>query len=83
MSQALKSNGNIKFLNLAGNAIKERGLIDFVSLLNRPNCKIEELSLNSNKITSDGISIFAKIIPVNKSLKMLDIGKNDFNDSAF
>lgn len=41
------------------------------------------MSLNSNKINSDGIAHLAKVLPVNKSMEMLDIGNNEFNDHAF
>ena len=54
-----------------------------VALLNSPSCKLVELSLNGNRINSDGILQLSKILPVNTSLKMLDIGKNEFSDLAF
>jgi Ran GTPase-activating protein (RanGAP) involved in mRNA processing and transport len=51
--------------------------------LNQPTCQVQELSLNGNKINSEGINIFAGIVAHNKSLTMLDIGKNEFSDFAF
>jgi Ran GTPase-activating protein (RanGAP) involved in mRNA processing and transport len=76
-------NQTIRFLNLGTNAIKEKGLSNLVAFLNQQTCQVQELSLNGNKINSEGINIFAGIVAVNKSLTMLDIGKNEFSDFAF
>jgi len=36
-----------------------------------------------NKINNDGIRTLAEFVKLNKSLKMLDLGRNMFNDLGF
>jgi Ran GTPase-activating protein (RanGAP) involved in mRNA processing and transport len=79
----IMANKTIKFLNLGSNCIKDKGIKHLVDFLNTPSCQVAELSLNGNKINNEGISQLAAIIPVNKTLTMLDVGKNEFSDFAF
>jgi len=36
-----------------------------------------------NKINNDGIKTFSEFVKVNKSLKMLDLGRNMFGEIGF
>ena len=49
-------NKTIRYLNLGSNAIKEKGMPQLVAFLNKSTCRVEELSLNGNKISSEGIN---------------------------
>lgn len=48
-----------------------------------PDCALVELSLMGNKINNDGIKFLAEFVKINKSLKMLDLGRNMFGDAGF
>lgn len=83
MSEALLQNTTIKYLNLSQNSIRDVGLKTLVNYLSLPECTLVELSLMGNKVNNEGIHILSEFIRPNKSLKMLDISKNSYGDSAF
>jgi Ran GTPase-activating protein (RanGAP) involved in mRNA processing and transport len=83
LGTALSNNKSIKFLNLAQNTFKDVGLKTFVQYLNNSDCGLVELSLMGNKINNEGIKILSEFVKVNKSLKMLDLGRNMFGDIGF
>lgn len=83
LSESLSNNSSIKYLNLSQNIIRDTGLRSLVSYLSLQSCTLIELSLMGNKINNEGIHILSEFIRPNTSLKMLDISKNVYGDSAF
>ena len=73
----------ILYLNLSHNQIKDKGLAELVKYLVSAKCTLIELSLSSNKIGNEGIEMLSGFLKLNKTLKMLDISKNEFSDPGF
>ena len=44
---------------------------------------MQELSLMGNKINNEGVRTLSEFIKINKSLQMLDLGRNMFGDAGF
>lgn len=83
LCEAFSYNHTIKYLNLANNLIKNAAMTPLADYLSDDKCKLEELSLSGNKIDGNGIAKFSKFVANNKSLIMLDISKNPYNDTNF
>ena len=58
LSQSLKLNQSLKYLNLSSNKIKDEGLLDLAEYL-KINTTLVELSLGANGISNEGVAAVA------------------------
>lgn len=49
-----------------------------VEYLVSPKCSLLELSLSGNKLNNEGIETLAGFLEKNKTLRLLDISRNEF-----
>lgn len=80
ISQVLKTNKVLTFLNISGNAIGNEGLLSLVSGL-KGNKILEFLGIANNDISFNGIQALMEVIP-STIIKDLDISMNPLNNQG-
>ncbi|XP_072132278.1 NACHT, LRR and PYD domains-containing protein 3-like [Mobula birostris] len=69
-------------LRLGTNDLREPGVKLVSAALRNPDCKIERLELDRNRLKASCIEDLASAISMNRSLTELDLGGNKLNDSG-
>ena len=82
LSESLKKNNSVKYLNLSSNKLKGEGFESFVELL-QCNKTMLEVALGGNAISNEGVATLAQFLPHNNTLRHLDLSRNSFNDAGF
>eukprot|EP00529_Nitzschia_sp_RCC80_P018023 CAMPEP_0113496112 /NCGR_PEP_ID=MMETSP0014_2-20120614/29952_1 /TAXON_ID=2857 /ORGANISM="Nitzschia sp." /LENGTH=837 /DNA_ID=CAMNT_0000390021 /DNA_START=53 /DNA_END=2566 /DNA_ORIENTATION=+ /assembly_acc=CAM_ASM_000159 len=75
--KALKHNKKLTNLQLLGNNVNDEVVDQLTTILAGPNKTLQGLVLSSNSIGNDGIRSFARRLPDFKSLKSLDLQRNE------
>ena len=82
LSESLKKNSSVKYLNLTSNKLKGDAFEAFVELL-QCNKTLLEAALGGNAISNDGVATLAGFLPHNDTLRHLDLSRNSFSDAGF
>ena len=82
LSESLKKNSSVKYLNLTSNKLKGEACEAFVELL-QCNKTLLEAALGGNAISNEGVATLAQFLPHNDTLRHLDLSRNSFSDAGF
>ncbi|XP_051763715.1 NACHT, LRR and PYD domains-containing protein 12-like isoform X4 [Ctenopharyngodon idella] len=76
LASALRSNSQLRELNLSENKIGDEGLMLLSDGLKDPHCKLENLMLWGCDITAEGCAALASALRSNSLLRELDLSEN-------
>ena len=71
--QSLQKNSTLKVINLWNNNITDQVANEVANAFANNTCRLEELVLQKNQISSEGVKIILSGLKHNKSLKLLAI----------
>ncbi|XP_068110975.1 uncharacterized protein [Hyperolius riggenbachi] len=77
LGSAVSNNQSLRILNLDNNNMEGPLFCDLMMALSSPTCKLEELHLQSTRLSDSSCPYLASAIRNNTSLKTLDISFND------
>ena len=78
---ALESCNHLKTLNLDRNSVTAKGWRRLVSILEAPDCNLEDLSVANNNIDDEAAIAFASALTNNRKLHTLDLAGNQSDQS--
>ncbi|XP_077101927.1 NACHT, LRR and PYD domains-containing protein 12-like isoform X3 [Siphateles boraxobius] len=81
LASALRSNSDLRELDLSGNKMGDKGLMLLSDGL-KDQCKLEKLTLRCSGITAEGCAGLASSLRSNSHLKELDLTGNKLQDSG-
>ncbi|XP_067271115.1 uncharacterized protein [Pseudorasbora parva] len=83
LAKALRSDNNLKYLNMNNNNLQDSGLSHLCTGLENITCKLETLWLSKCYITEESCSALASVLSSDSSsLKDLDLSNNNLKDSG-
>ncbi|XP_067916072.1 NACHT, LRR and PYD domains-containing protein 12-like isoform X4 [Heterodontus francisci] len=82
LASALSSNRSLTDLDLSYNKLGDSGVKLLSEGLRNPDCKIQKLQLENNKLTDSCIKDLASALSTNQSLTDLDLNDNELGDSG-
>jgi len=75
--------GKLRSLDLSGNILSSNSFRALATLLENPVCNLKELFLCDNNIRDGGARIFATAMPINRTLRTLDLRGNHITESGW
>ncbi|XP_067882390.1 NACHT, LRR and PYD domains-containing protein 3-like isoform X2 [Heterodontus francisci] len=82
LASALSTNRSLTDLDLSGNNLGDSGVKLLSEALKNPDCKIQELWLVGNNLTTSCIDDLASALSTNRSLTDLNLNYNELGDSG-
>ncbi|XP_026119934.1 NACHT, LRR and PYD domains-containing protein 3-like [Carassius auratus] len=82
LATVIRSDTNLKDLNMNNNNLQDSGLINLCIGLRDIKCKLEILSLRKCDLTKESCSALASVLSSDSSLKDLDLSNNNLQDSG-
>uniref|UniRef100_A0A8C2KBT8 NACHT domain-containing protein n=1 Tax=Cyprinus carpio TaxID=7962 RepID=A0A8C2KBT8_CYPCA len=82
LATVIRSDTNLKDLNMNNNNLQDSGLINLCIGLRNIKCKLEILSLRKCDLTEESCSALASVFSSDSSLKDLDLSNNNLQDSG-
>ncbi|XP_067836497.1 NACHT, LRR and PYD domains-containing protein 3-like [Heptranchias perlo] len=82
LSSALSTNQSLTVLNLGNNKLGDSGVKLLSAALRKPDCKIQELGLDDVGLTDSCTKDLSSALSTNRSLTVLNLGKNKLGDSG-
>ncbi|KAL1276473.1 hypothetical protein QQF64_036096, partial [Cirrhinus molitorella] len=82
LATVLRSDTNLKYLNMNNNNLQDSGLINLCIGLRDIKCKLEILRLRKCDLTGGSCSALASVLSSNSSLRELDLSNNNILDSG-
>jgi len=80
LSNAVLASNQLMYLDISHNNIGRDGAREFVQLLTKDDCKLEELYIGDNNLDHDAVIAFYNALNgQNNSLKKLDISRPNYN----
>ncbi|XP_063803086.1 NACHT, LRR and PYD domains-containing protein 12-like [Pseudophryne corroboree] len=83
LGSAISNNQSLRTLDLAYNRLEGPKFSDLMTALSSPTCRIEELHLNSCRLTDSSCSPLASAITNNQSLRVLYLSDNNLAGPHF
>ncbi|XP_063068377.1 NACHT, LRR and PYD domains-containing protein 3-like [Engraulis encrasicolus] len=81
LASALSSGSSLKELNLNCNGVLDSGVTILSAALKNPLCQLERLSLRKCNLTEESCGTLASALSSGSSLRRLDLGGNDLQES--
>ncbi|XP_039506918.1 NACHT, LRR and PYD domains-containing protein 12-like isoform X4 [Pimephales promelas] len=82
LASALRSDSDLRELDLSGNKIGDKGVKLLSDGLKDPHCKLEKLTLRCSGVTDEGCAALASALRSNSHLRELDLTGNKQQDSG-
>ncbi|XP_042201980.1 ribonuclease inhibitor-like [Callorhinchus milii] len=82
LTSALSTNHSLTELYLSSNKLGDCGVKRLCEALRNPECKIQRLWLDSNRLTDGCTDALVSALSTNRSLRFLDLRFNSFTDGS-
>ncbi|XP_042201928.1 NACHT, LRR and PYD domains-containing protein 3-like [Callorhinchus milii] len=82
LTSALSTNHSLTELNLSDNKLGDCGVKRLCEALRNPECKIQRLCLDSNRLTDGCTDDLVSALSTNRSLRDLDLRSNSFTEGS-
>jgi hypothetical protein len=80
LSKAMKINTNLKNIDISANGVSDKATQVIASSLEVATSSIEFINLSQNRVSSPACFVFARILPLHKTMKALDLSLNPLGE---